>query len=283
MAQQKLVTVELMTQVCQLEVVADYTKLKQVVLNLVTNAIKYNKEGGNVKIACSQLEDNMVRIMVSDTGYGIEKKNHHRIFNAFDRLGQETSNIQGTGVGLVVTKNIVELMGGKIDFDRDQTEGATFWIDLPQIFKSEHHRIYQQQPYKLDQSCDKAEEDKKRILCVEDNPLNKRLMTAFMDKYPCFHVVHVTSAEAAWEELETSTYDLILMDINLPKMDGISLAQQIKALETPQSKLPIIAVSAGANAGLVDDTTGLFEAYVSKPVDFFELKEQIEKHIGQGG
>ena len=110
---------------------ADYTGLKQIIINLVTNAIKYNHHGGSVSIDWQQTEDNNVKISIIDTGTGIAEANKENVFTAFNRLGKETSNIEGTGIGLIITKNLVEMMNGKIGFESAENKGATFWFELP--------------------------------------------------------------------------------------------------------------------------------------------------------
>lgn len=280
LAEQKQITINVLAQDHSLSVIADYTKLKQVMINLISNAIKYNKEGGHVNIDFFDYDGDMIRISVMDSGIGISKKNHHRIFSAFDRLGQETSNIEGTGVGLVVTKNIVELMCGRIDFDRQQQQGATFWVDLPaakvEVFESDSELNS-----KADQALTDMDvmQDKKHILCVEDNPVNQKLMNTFLASYPQVIVCTAGSAEQAWQRLEQQSFDLILMDINLPEMDGISLTSKIRKLDEPHASTPIIAISAIAIANTLEDVGDLFEAYLTKPVDFDKLKALLQRYL----
>jgi len=133
LAEQKHVMIDVVEADSDLLIVADHIKLKQVFTNLLSNAIKYNHQSGNVIVSYKVYDDTSVRVTITDTGIGIAKDNHHRIFSAFDRLDQELSNIEGTGVGLVVTKNLVELMNGSIGFDKELEQGSSFWVDLPLV------------------------------------------------------------------------------------------------------------------------------------------------------
>jgi CheY-like chemotaxis protein len=122
-------------------------------------------------------------------------------------------------------------------------------------------------------------QEKKHILCVEDNPVNQKLMNTFLASYPQVIVCTAGSAEQALQRLEQQSFDLILMDINLPEMDGISLTSKIRKLEEPHASTPIIAISAVAIANTVEDVGDLFEAYLTKPVDFDQLKVLLQRYL----
>lgn len=281
MAEQKRIEIDVIAKDLSLLVTADYTRLKQVLLNLLSNAIKYNYQGGHVKIDFYIHDKNKIRTSITDDGIGITKENHHRMFSAFDRLGQETSNIEGTGVGLLVTKNIVELMGGKVGFDKDRAQGATFWFDL--ALTSEKQLQHEElESFDVDDDAEIVQNlmGKKTILCVEDNPVNQELMSSFLaSKFEQFEVHHASSAEQGWDLIGQYWFDLILMDISLPGMDGIALANKVRALKDPKSQVPIIAVSAVVTESTIEEAQGLFEDYITKPIDFDVLKKSIKKFV----
>ncbi len=278
LAEDKQVVIEIIAKDSSLIAIADYTKLKQVLTNLISNAVKYNREGGKVSIDYYLHNVDRIHIVVADNGFGIAKEDHHRIFSAFDRLGQETSSIEGTGVGLVVTKNLVELMGGSIGFDKERTQGASFWVELPPAMGEQADDTTVEKFHVEDLKA--ALTGEKQVLCVEDNPVNQELMVSFLaTTYPDVNVQHAVSAEQAWRLLEQNSYDLILMDINLPEMDGISLASKIRDLPAPKSTIPIIAVSALVSSTNADELGGVFDAYITKPVDFNLLRKLLEEYL----
>lgn len=279
LAEQKQVTIRLVAQHPELTLTSDYTKLKQVMINLISNAVKYNKVEGEVLVDYEKIDDETVRISVADEGVGIAEPDHHRVFSAFDRLGQETSNIEGTGVGLVITKEIVELMGGRIDFDKQKQIGATFNVIIPlnlgAVSKKDGNASFRGNSSLLADMQAKTN----YILCIEDNPVNQQLMMAYFAKAPSLKAIYASSAEEAWDIIDQYPFDLVLMDINLPEMDGITLATKIRNLHSDIATIPIIAVSATSSEATIEHANGLFEAYVSKPVDFVILDELLREHL----
>jgi len=259
----------------RLLVTADYMRLKQVLINLISNAIKYNKPSGSITVEWAETGHGTVKVTITDTGIGIPKDKQDKVFSAFNRLGQETSAIEGTGIGLVVTKDLIEMMRGSIGFDSTEGQGASFWVELPQAGDA-----------KIIEALETVEEAKvveiqkvvgKRVLYVEDNPANRRLMQSFFNRQP--HTLEMEeSAELGLDNALRHDYDLILMDINLPGMDGKNLAQKLRETVDYKNK-PIVAVTAAAMKHDIDSAQGLFDNYVTKPLEFPELQSILNKHL----
>ncbi|MDH5592698.1 MAG: ATP-binding protein, partial [Gammaproteobacteria bacterium] len=263
---------------------ADNTKLKQVLLNLVSNAIKYNKKGGSVSIESHVTENKSVKINISDTGIGISEANQQKVFSPFNRFGQELSSIEGTGIGLLVTKDLVELMGGSIGFESKENRGSTFWIELPLTEQDSRLQSTLSTTDAVKTSGNGREEGvtvTKRVLYVEDNPANRQLMDAYFLRHKDIILYTAETGELAWDMMSEYDFDLVLMDIHLPGMDGKELTRYIKN-KPEYEHMPIIAVTAAAMAHDIESAEDLFASYITKPIDFSDLDEQIKKHLPVG-
>jgi signal transduction histidine kinase/ActR/RegA family two-component response regulator len=245
-------------------VVADYSRLKQVLLNLVSNAIKYNRPGGHVRIVSRRVGDR-VRITVSDTGQGIEAARLGELFQPFNRLGVEASAVEGTGIGLALTKHLVEAMHGHIGVDSQPGIGSTFWLELPPVASDSRPPVSAAKP-PPSPSASPLAADAKRVLYVEDNPANVLLMEELVRRLPGIELTSVHTAELGIAYARSHRPDLVVMDINLPGMDGIAALHALRA-EPETSRIPVIALTASALES--DIQRGLaagFDGYFTKPI-----------------
>jgi PAS domain S-box-containing protein len=254
---------------CGVFVTADRTRLKQVLLNLLSNAIKYNRPDGRVDITC-KADGDALRISVSDTGQGLSPEQCERLFNAFERLGAESGAIEGAGIGLVLSKRLVELMHGSIGLDSVLDQGSTFWVRLasaqPPRNGDTHSvgatRAVTATPI-VEGSC--------TVLYIEDNPVNVLLMEAMVTRAPGVRLITAPLPEVGLEMAHAAQPDLILLDIQLPGMDGYEVLRRLRAHESTRT-IRVIAISANAMSGDIEQ--GLvagFDDYLTKPLDMSRL------------
>jgi len=261
---------------------ADYMRVKQVLLNLCSNAIKYNTRGKKVTINGSAGTGHSALISITDMGDGIVQEKQAQLFTAFNRLGKENSGIEGTGVGLIITQKLVHAMGGKIGFNSVEGAGSTFWFELPIVGELEN-QLADEFSLKNNVKKDGANDEVhpiKRILYIEDNLANIKLMQAFMSRESTLQLEVVESAEEGLIRIAQQQPDIILMDINLPGINGDEAAQQLKNNDLYKS-IPIIALSAVAMKHDIEKFEGLFDAYITKPVDFALLMAEVSRQLGE--
>ena len=259
----------------------DVTRLKQVLLNLLSNAVKYNRENGSVNVDCEEIEGHKLRISVSDTGMGIPKEKQELLFEPFNRLGAEVTEIEGTGIGLSITKRLIELMEGEIGFKSEVGVGSSFWIDV-QLAGSQpfnQQEIDQAKDYQWrDDAVDV--EGSRVMLYVEDNPMNLALMEKIIGQFPNLILRSAHTAELGIAIAVQEMPDLIVMDVNLPGMDGIVATKELK-LNEHTKHIPVIGLSARALPR--DIKKGMdagFERYITKPMVIAEMIEAISEILG---
>jgi PAS domain S-box-containing protein len=254
---------------------ADQTRLKQIIINLLSNAIKYNKANGTVIVKCEVQESDRIRIIVNDTGAGLVPDKIAQLFQPFNRLGQEASGVAGTGIGLVVTKQLVELMDGVIGVESSVDVGSQFWVELRSTAAPDLRveQSKQSAPY-LPPSPDNLIQSS--LLYIEDNPANMKLVVQLIELRSDIKLLTAVNGTLGIELARAFQPDMILMDINLPGISGIE-ALKILREDPCTAHIPVVALS--ANARLRDIDLGLevgFFRYLTKPIRVKEFMETLD-------
>ncbi|MEO7007602.1 MAG: ATP-binding protein, partial [Caldimonas sp.] len=247
---------------------ADRTRLKQVLLNLLSNAVKYNRDLGSVVVDCNRPSPDIVRVSVQDTGIGLRPEQMQALFQPFNRLGQETGVQEGTGIGLVLTKRLVELMGGTLGVNSAPGTGTVFWIDL----RCEGGAPTAAEPRAPAAATDGAEAlrafgAKATVLCVEDNAASLKLIEELMATRADLQLLTAVNGHIGVQMARAHLPDVILMDNNMPVLSGREAHALLRA-DPRTVDIPVIAISANAMAGAITDglAAGFFR-YLTKPID----------------
>ena len=256
----------------------DPGRIRQILLNLVGNAVKFTGEG-QVELRCAVEntgENGQIRFTVRDSGVGIPAEAQHKLFQAFAQGERSTTRrFGGTGLGLAISRQLVELMGGSIGFESEEGAGATFWV----LLTLPRSRVMPPQSPR-GKSADDAEPGLRvdaRVLLVEDNPVNQKVAMLQLERMGCSVDLATNGLEAidAYKRLE---YDIILMDCQMPEMDGFEATRMIRTLEVPGKRTPVIALTANAMKGDRDRcfASGM-DDYLAKPVERRELARTLKR------
>jgi len=262
-------------------VMADRTRLKQVLLNLLSNAVKYNREEGAVVVSCEQSGPERLRLSVQDTGHGLNPEQLANLFQPFNRLGQEAGTQEGTGIGLVVTRRLVELMGGSIQVSSSPGVGSVFWIELASTAPLGSALPEQAPDAESAPAAVPDEGEPHLVLYIEDNPANLKLVEEIVRFRLDLHLIAANDGPGGLALVRERHPDIILMDINLPGMSGYEVLAELRR-DPRTAAIPAIALSANAMAG--DIERGLaagFFCYLTKPVDIDKFNEAIDGTLAQ--
>jgi signal transduction histidine kinase/ActR/RegA family two-component response regulator len=260
-------------------VLADRTRLKQVLLNLLSNAVKYNRESGAVVLGCEQVGPARLRLSVQDTGVGLDAAQVASLFQPFNRLGQEGGNQEGTGIGLVVTKRLVELMGGEIGVSSSPGVGSVFWIELATTAPLAPHVPEGETQAPPGVQSVPNEGEPKLILYVEDNPANLRLVEEIVRFRGDLRLLSAPDGHMGLALAREHLPDIILMDLNLPGMSGIEVLKQLRA-DAATSHIPVIALTANAMPRDIERGQAAgFNRYLTKPIDIDKFTEAINSTL----
>jgi CheY-like chemotaxis protein len=259
---------------------ADRTRVKQVLINLLSNAIKYNSVSGKVLVTCAPSVDvpGCLRICVEDTGNGLPAEKLQQLFQPFNRLGQEANVEEGTGIGLVVCKRLVELMGGAIGVESTVGAGSVFWIEL-NLAAAQMPLLKDVKLLSIADRRTAATGQLHTLLYVEDNPANLMLVEGIIERRPDIRLLSARDGIQGIKLARAALPDAILMDINLPGISGIDALKAL-ADDPATTHIPVIALS--ANAIPRDIEQGLqagFFRYLTKPIKVVEFMHTVDEAL----
>ena len=259
-------------------VFADRTRLKQVLINLLFNAVKYNKAGGMVTVDCTPAPPHSIRISISDTGDGLAPEKLEQLFQPFNRLGKEAGIEEGTGIGLVVAKQLVELMGGIIGVDSTVGTGTVFWVEI-ELCDPPRLSHAASDPAAHFPPAASADDGQHTLLYVEDNPANLQLVEELIARRPDLRLLSAADGHLGIEMAREFLPEVILMDINLPGISGIEVMKILRA-DPATAIIPIVAIS--ANAIPSDIRKGMdagFFRYLTKPIVVSEFMVALSEAL----
>jgi signal transduction histidine kinase/ActR/RegA family two-component response regulator len=255
---------------------ADRQRLRQVLLNLLSNAVKYNRKGGTVTLSYDETPEAQLRIEVTDTGPGIATDKMELLFTPFQRLGVEQTAIEGTGLGLALSKRLVEAMGGKLGVESTVGRGSTFWVQLPMV-DGLMKQLDRDEGISASAELDAARRARV-VLYVEDNLSNLRLIERVLAHRPDIRLLPSMQGRLGLDMAREHRPDLILLDLHLPDMPGEELLLRLRAI--PETReIPVVVISADATPGQINRLLASgARTYLTKPLDvkkFLALLDEV--------
>jgi len=267
---------------CSEYVLADRLRLQQVLLNLLSNAVKYNRLGGTVAVSCERSGSTRLRIKVSDTGNGIPQEQLGRLFTPFERLGAERSEIEGTGIGLSLSRQLAEAMGGVLGVETVVGEGSTFWVELPLVEGpvDRYERLNMRGRSDLD---DAPSANHRTVLYIEDNLANVTLVQRIAAQRKGVEIIPAMQGRLGLELAREHIPALVLLDLHLPDISGDEVLQRLRD-DPVTAKIPVVIVSADATPGQIQRLLNAGAlAYLTKPIDVTELLGMLDDHLPTEG
>ena len=263
-------------------VLGDLQRLKQILLNLLSNAIKYNRAGGTVRLACAREAGERLRITVTDTGPGIPRESLHRLFVPFERLSSQPNSIEGAGLGLPLSKRLAEAMGGSLELASTDSQGSSFWVELP-LTEPPVERTQPLQYVIPSQQSDYAEQAGPAfcVLYIEDNPSNLQLVERVLSRRPGIKLISAMRPQLGLDLANEHRPDVVLLDLHLPDMPGQEVFRRLQA--TPSTAaIPVVILSADARPSLIKS---MFDQgardFLIKPLEIKELLEVLDTLVDE--
>ncbi len=259
-------------------ILADHQRLKQVLINLISNAIKYNRESGQVEVLCEPKSDEWMTISVRDTGFGIAPEDLSKLFAPFERLNASTSGIEGTGLGLVLSQRLVTAMGGTLEVESILGQGTTFIIALPRT-TSPKEQLSNLPEAALALNASKESERTYSVLCIEDNPSNLRLIEIILKSRSDITLLTAIQGSVGLDLARQHEPDIILLDLNLPDIHGKDVLARLQQSAITRD-IPVIIISADATSNQVERLLkDGAKAYLTKPLDVVLFLDTLEEFL----
>lgn len=246
------------------EILADRIRLKQILINLLSNAIKYNEQGGHIYLDLKLSDSGNLRFNIADTGIGIDQPKQQQLFQAFNRLGAESTPTEGTGLGLAISKRLAEMMYGRIGYQPRKPKGSEFWLELP-ITEAEPQNLNTDTPAHFN------------ILCIDDDPIHLRLLEGVLQKRDDIRLFTESNASYAIDLALKQSLDLILLDMHMPDLTGHEVLEILQA-SPKTATIPIVAVSAENQPDFINKSLRAgFAEYLTKPLAVDKLLLLIDQ------